>query len=346
MQIPESYIIEKFNTYNYRPKYNRHNNTYQAGCGICREGKSLKTKRRCFYIPKSNTIFCHNCGWSSNTLNWILHVTGKSFKDIANEVKEFVPDLEDILKENKDIPVDIECKTLPDNSINIFDESQVEYYKTNRILLKALKIVNDRRINSAINKPKQLYLSLTDRDHKNRLVIPFRDFEGNIVFFQSRSITKHDLDNKAKYISNIGAQKTLYGVDQLDYGIDTVYIFEGPINSFFCKNGIAVGGITKGDFMLTSKQQQQMTALKGMFKKFIWCLDSQWIDQTALDKSIKLLETGNKVFVWPKKYGTKFKDFNDICISNKINEIGHAFIQKNTFEGVEGILKLSECKPD
>ena len=65
----------------------------------------------------------------------------------------------------------------------------------------------------------------------------------------------------------------------------------------------------------------------------MWILDSQWVDQASLVKSETLLNQGERVFIWPEKFGRKFKDFNDIAI-----------IQKNTFEGLEGIVRLSEIK--
>jgi hypothetical protein len=73
-------------------------------------------------------------------------------------------------------------------------------------------------------------------------------------------------------------------------------------------------------------------------------LDSQWIDNASLTKSEALLLNGEKVFIWPEKFGTRFKDFNDIAIHCKVDEISAEYIQKNTFEGLEGVIKLSEIK--
>jgi hypothetical protein len=57
-----------------------------------------------------------------------------------------------------------------------------------------------------------------------------------------------------------------------------------------------------------------------------------------------LLHQGEKVFLWPEKYGKRFKDFNDIAMYCNINEITESFIQKNTCEGLTGIIKLAEIK--
>ena len=36
--------------------------------------------------------------------------------------------------------------------------------------------------------------------------------------------------------------------------------------------------------------------------------------------------------------------FNDIAIACKVDEIKWSFIEKNTFDGIEGIVRLSEIK--
>jgi hypothetical protein len=154
----------------------------------------------------------------------------------------------------------------------------------------------------------------------------------------------NDSKMKPKYISRIGAEKTLFNIDRISDDFKNVFIFEGPLNAFFTKNSVAVAGITdRGNATFTKRQQQQIDTVLRWYNK-IWVLDSQWIDNASLSKSEILLHNGEKVFVWPEKFGKKFKDFNDICIACKINEISHDFIQKNTFEGLEGIIRLANIK--
>ena len=149
---------------------------------------------------------------------------------------------------------------------------------------------------------------------------------------------------KPKYISRIGAEKTLFNIDRIDNSYKNVFIFEGPLNAFFTKNSVAVAGITdKGSATFTKRQQQQVDTVLRWYER-IWVLDSQWIDNASLSKSEILLQNGEKVFIWPEKFGKRFKDFNDICVACKINEVTHEFIQKNTFEGLEGIFRLANIK--
>lgn len=343
INIPEEYVVSKFFQYVYQPKFNRYNGTYQGGCCICREGDSLGKKRRFYYIPKKDILFCHNCGWSSKPLKWILEVTGKTFLEIVEDLKqndfETIPPVEEESK-----PVLIKSETLPTDCINLFDSSQINFYKDNDIVTKCLDLIKTRKLDVAVNRPKKLYISLNDKVHKNRLVIPFINELNNIEFYQTRGFLDKDLKTRPKYISKINAEKTLFNIDQVSSDHDTVYIFEGPINAFFTRNSVAVAGITdKSRTTFTPRQQSQIDNTLKWYNK-IWVLDSQWIDKASLSKTEILLKDGHTVFIWPEKYGKRFKDFNDICMSYNINEVKHNFIQKNSFNGVEGILRLSNLK--
>jgi len=341
MILPEEYIVEKFYTYGYQPKRNKYNKTYQCGCPICREGASLGVKRRCFYIPKNNNIFCHNCGWSSTPFRWILKVSGLTYIDLIEEVKKFdstnYTELKDVEIEKTYV-----APTLPDDAINLFDKTQVKFYKDNKVVVECLKLIKERRLHKAINKPKALFVSLKDKTHKNRLIIPFYNEKSEVVFYQSRTVLQSDNDNKSKYTSKIGSDKSLYGINNVIEDLNYVFLFEGPINAMFSKNGLAVAGISKGDHLFTETQQQQLTRFQ--FYTRIWVLDSQWIDNTSLVKTEKLLDKGETVFIWPAKYGKKLKDFNDIVMKYSLNEITPEFIIENSFTGLMGMVKLAEIK--
>lgn len=341
--IPREYVVLKFFELGYYPKTNKFNDTYQCSCPICREGKSLGKKRRCYYIPENDNIYCHNCGWSGKPFNWIREVSGKSDFEIIEEIKAFSPESNTALEEPNISKKNFKSSTLPVDCINLNDENQVSYYKGNDIVRICNQVILSRKLNTAINKPKNLYLSLTDRVHKNRLIIPFNNESSDIEFYQSRTILPSDGKIKPKYLSKIGAEKTLFNIDQVSSDHDTVYIFEGPLNAFFTKNSVAVAGITEGKQSFTPRQKQQLDSTLKFYEK-VWVLDSQWVDNASLSKSETLLKQDQRVFIWPEKFGTKFKDFNDIAIKCNINEINHNFLQKNTFEGLEGIIRLSEIK--
>jgi len=335
-ELPTDYVIAKFFELGFYPKHNRFNDTYQCSCPICKEGKSFGKKKRCFYIPENNLIYCHNCGWSSNPLKWIMRVSGMNYHDVCREISDESYDLLDIMSVDESIKIK-KTPSLPDDCINLFDNSQISYYSSNNIVQSAIKYLKDRRLDTAVNRPSSIYISLKDKIHKNRLVLPFKDISNQIIFYQSRKI--FDWDKNPSYLSKINADKSIFNIENVDmFNDDTIYMFEGPIDSCFVKNGVGVAGINSGIASFTPKQEEQLRGFK-LFDK-IWCLDSQYIDNTSKEKTLKLLENGEKVFIWPEKIGKKYKDFNEMCIDKKIDQVPIDFIKKNSQCGPSAILKF------
>ena len=234
-----------------------------------------------------------------------------------------------------DIPLPTKkLPSLPDDSINLSDPTQLEFYKTNDIVKTALAYIKSRRLNTAINKCN-FYISLKDYTHKNRLVIPFLDTEGNFIHYQSRRL--FEWDEKPNYLTKFNSDKSIFGIDRIDAVLDDVFIFEGPLDACFVRNGVAVAGINEGHHRFTPIQLEQLEELK-LFNK-IWVLDNQWVDKAARLKTQVLLEMGECVFIWPEKF-KRFKDFNEICVYLGKDEISHAFIRKNSSCGKSAVLKF------
>ena len=338
--IPEQYVVNVLYENIYKISYNKYNKSYNGCCPICKEGGSWGKKKRFYYIPDKELAYCHNCGYSKKALTFITEVTNKSLHEIINEVKEF--DIEILpIEEPKEVKKVID-KSLPEDCINLSDISQIEYYKDNTVVKTALQLIKDRKLNKGINKPKTFYISLKDVVHKNRLILPFYDENDDIIFYQSRGLTKKDLFERPKYLSKVGAERSLYGMQNINSNLDNVFIFEGPIDSYFVENGLATCGITeRSDKMFTSLQKEQINKLN-LYEK-IYVLDNQYCDKAALSKSIILADNNEKVFIWPKEL-KRFKDFNDICVAGNKDKIKPEFILKNTHSGLKAKLLLTEIK--
>ena len=341
INLPEEYIIQKYFQYVGSPKYNKYNKTYQGSCPICREGTSWLKKRRSFFIPKNNNIYCHNCGWSGSPYKWIREVTKLTYAEIKAELNEQSYSANFNIDKSESKPVNVEA--LPKDCINLFDKQQLEFYKTNKIVKISLKFLEKRNLFNAINKPRAFFISLTDFIHKNRAVIPFYNENGKIIWYQTRLIDGIETFSKERYISKINSEKSLFNINQINKDLDKIFIFEGPLNACFVKNGIAVAGIQeKSDILYTHKQSEQISNFP--FYDKIWVLDSQWIDNASKLKSLKLIEQNQKIFIWPEKFGKTFKDFNDIAVALNQNEISIDFIVKNTYQGIKAKLLLNQIK--
>jgi len=340
--IPEQYIVNVLYENVYKITYNKYNHTYNGCCPICREGDSWGKKKRFYYIPKKEITYCHNCGYSKKPLTFISDVTNKKLNEIIKEVKEFDIEIDDIIKKEEEVIKKEIDYSLPEDCINLFDNNQVEYYKDNSVVKEALHIIKSRRLDKAINKPEAFYVSLNDKVHKNRLVLPFYDNNRKIIFYQSRGLTKKDLFERPKYLSKMNSERSLYGIHNIDINEDNIFIFEGPIDSYFVTNGIATCGITENtNKMFTALQKEQINKLN--LHEKVYVLDNQYIDKAALNKSLILADSGENVFIWPKEL-RQFKDFNDICVVGKKDKIKPEFILKNTYSGLKAKLLLTRIK--
>jgi hypothetical protein len=272
-----------------------------------------------------------------STYDWVKEVCKLTDKEIFEELskKEFIVTDTPIEEEKKP---EIKVGTLPEDSINLSDANQVEFYKKEQGVRVALDYIKERKLDLACNKPKDFWVSVKDKIHKNRLVIPFYD-NGKIVYYQSRTIIEDTKKTFPKYLSKLNAQKTLFNIDNVDTSKEHYFVFEGPINACFCKNSIAVAGIQESSQRnFTTLQEQQLKRL--FLMKRVWVLDSQWKDSASRKKTKILLDQGETVFIWPKEYGTVFKDFNDIAIKLNLPEVSSRFILDNSYDKLKGNIKL------
>jgi len=294
-----------------------------------------------YFLVKDNVICCHNCGWYGSPLKWIQETGAISFNEIVSEVSELDYGIrEEITGEAPDKIIEI--PDLPADCINLFDSSQLRYHKNNQIVKKCLDVIASRRLDTAINRPKALYVSLVDKVHKNRLIIPF--YDGNkCTYYQSRGILPKDLQSRPKYLSKVGGNRGLFNFDQVSSDCSTVYILEGPLDSFFIKNSVAIAGIQEKSHTSLTKNQRDMLS-KHFLSSITWVLDSQWQDQASLSKTEVLIEQGSSVFIWPKSLGTKYKDINDICMGQTLDSIPRKLINEYTFRGLKAKLALSKVK--
>jgi CHC2 zinc finger len=338
--VPEQYVIENFYRCVSQPSYNKYTNTYNGSCPFCKEGKSFGKKTRFFYIPEKELCYCHNCGYSKKAFNFLLDVTGKPFNEIITEIKKLDNTEVPIIKE--EIVEKVHTPSLPDDCINLSDENQLKFHNTSPVVSICLNLLKKRRLNTAINRPKTFYLSLTDKVHKNRLVLPFYDVNGDIIHYQTRTLLPADERIKPKYLSKVKSEKSLYGVHNIDPNLEYVFIFEGPIDSYFIKNGLAVCGIAEDSSRTFTPLQQKQIGQLASYKK-IWCLDNQWNDNASLKKSSILLDNGETIFIWPEEL-KDFKDVNEYCISKGLDSINPEMVLKNAYSGLKGKLILTNIK--
>ncbi len=327
MELNQEFLIEIFYTHCKRPIHKKFQNVYNAECPVCKEGKSSGRSRRLFYFPNKQYLYCHNCSKSWRPLEWVKEVSSMTVGEILTKNAQKIGQTVNTatksvaLISNKPIP------DLPESSIEITDQQQFDFYKENKYIRLALQYCEERRLLTAVNSCNKFFVSLEDRAHKNRLIIPFFNQNKKVVCYQTRSLTQNQFP---KYLTKFG-EKELFNIDNVREEIPYIFVFEGPIDSMFVKNGVAIASLSP-----TEKQLQHLNTF--FSHELIYVFDNDKNNKQTEKKIEKHINSNKRVFVWPKEF-LKFKDFNEICCSLNIDEIPWSFVVKNSLIGTEALIK-------
>ena len=173
-----------------------------------------------------------------------------------------------------------------------------------------------------VNTQKPTFTNV-NRDHP-RVIIPFIDENGEWFGFQGRSL---DVKEKLRYITVMldDSRTKVFGLDRVNFK-KTVYITEGPFDSLFIDNAIAMAGADIDWKLIDNKDA-------------VFVFDNERRNPEIIKRMSKVIDKGYEVVIWPTHLVEK--DLNDMTIS------GHnvqSLVEFNTYDGLEAHVKLSEWK--
>ena len=304
-------------------------------CPQCGDSQKSKSKARGYVYRKKTDLFfkCHNCGTGQSVGNLIkdldpfLHKqyimerykageTGKrksktpefKFETPTFKLKETeidLPSIESLPKEHY-ARVYCEGRTIPQQFMNkIFYAEDF----------------------------KEWALSVCQIDYSNlmgkepRLVIPFFDKDNQLIGAQGRALQ----ESKVRYVTvkvHEDAPK-VFGLERWNSDQHT-YLVEGPIDSFFLPNCLAMAGADMSDLTLIDKDKTTLI------------FDNEPRNFQIVKSMIRFLKNGWKIVVWPNSITCK--DINDMvltCIKDaRLVEI----INTNTYSGQRGEWEVQSWK--
>ena len=294
---------------------------YNFRCPICGDSQKNKNKTRgYFYVVKNNTNFkCHNCGASLSLNNFLKKIDSTLYKQYTLEKfkeghtgKSFVVDEPNFVFKK---PVFKTKIVLPlCNEV----ESSRTYLQNRRI--DPRKFYYAENFKEFCNTYKKVF-SNTNVD-ESRIIIPLYQ-EKKLIGFQGRSL----VPNSVKYITVMlddDAPK-IYGLDAIDKELP-VYVVEGPFDSTFIDNSVALCG-SDGD----------LGHLKGSDTILVY--DNEPRNREIVRRIGRCIERNQKVVIWPSNIIEK--DINDMVLA------GHdvmSMIKLNTYSGLEAKLKFNTWK--
>jgi len=294
---------------------------YNFRCPICGDSKKNKSKTRGYlYAVKANTNFkCHNCGASMSLNNFLKHVdpavhkqyvmekfkeghTGRSFVTEEPEFKFEAPKFKKKLKLPKASENPKSSGYLTARKLNPDNFYYAEHFK---------KFVNSL-------KP-----TFDDTKHdEERIIIPLY-YEKNLIGLQGRSINP----NPVKYITVMlddDAPK-IYGLDTIRRDAP-VYITEGPFDSTFIRNAIAMCGA-------------DLDISRWGISNPVWIYDNEPRNREITNRISKTIDSGQSVVIWPESIDDK--DINDMVMNGLDVQ---SVIESNTYSGLEAKLKFTTWK--
>ena len=294
---------------------------YNFRCPICGDSQKNKSKTRGYlYSVKADVNFrCHNCGASmtlSNFLKTIDPVIHKQyvferFKDGHTGRGTVVEDP----KFNFETPIFKKTIDLPRASEIPIAKKYLEKRK-----LDATKFYFAEKFQQWVNSHKQTFDTI-HRD-ESRIIIPLY-YKKDLVGVQGRSLGP----NSVKYITTIFYDEApkIYGLDDIRTR-DSVYITEGPFDSTFLRNSIAMCG-ADGDVG------------KWGVSTPVWVYDNEPRSKEITTRISNTIAKGESVVIWPNQI--KEKDINDMVLA------GHdvqSIVESNIYKGLEANLKFNTWK--
>jgi|TARA_B100001964_G_C14106627_1_gene541852 predicted RNA-binding Zn-ribbon protein involved in translation (DUF1610 family) len=297
-------------------------NLYNFRCPLCGDSQKQKSKARgYFYGVKADVNFkCHNCGASMTFSSFLKELDStmhrqyvlEKFKDghtgKASVVEE--PKFEfkkPVFKKKLDLP---KASEVPDAK---------EYL--DRRKLDSTKFYYTDKFREWTNTQKQTF-DYVGKDER-RIIIPMYNEKNNLIGFQGRSLDS----NSVKYITimlNEGSPK-IYGLNTIDRK-SKVYVVEGPFDSNFLSNSVALCG-SDGD----------VVCLEGSSIVFVY--DNEPRNKEIVARIDRCIERGDSVVIWPNN--VKEKDINDMVLSgHNVQEM----VESNTYHGLEAKLKFTTWK--
>ena len=294
---------------------------YNFRCPICGDSQKNKSKTRGYlYSVKADVNFrCHNCGASmtlSNFLKVIDPVIHKQY--VFERFKDGHTGRGTVVEEPKfnfETPIFKKSIDLPRASEIPIAKKYLEKRK-----LDATKFYFAEKFQQWVNSHKQTFDTI-HRD-ESRIIIPLY-YKKDLVGVQGRSLGP----NSVKYITTIFYDEApkIYGLDDIRTR-DSVYITEGPFDSTFLRNSIAMCG-ADGDVG------------KWGVSNPVWVYDNEPRSKEITTRISDTIDRGDNVVIWPNQI--KEKDINDMVLA------GHdvqSIVESNIYKGLEANLQFNTWK--
>ena len=319
-------------------------NTLNHRCNYCGDSQKNPHKARGFHfvIEQSFVYKCHNCGKSTSS----VHFLKDHFPVIHKEyLKEYLQE-KGVKPRVQKMPSSNSFKFTPKKEI--LNKNDIMSEENLKILMKpcsevavARKYLEDRKIpsehySSLYYTPTPQNLSFLSDKYKDRvlgtdprIILPFYDESGELIGLSGRAINNSPLRYLTmRFQDDLPLIFNLHKVDKTK----TIFVTEGPIDSLFLPNSIAVAG---SDFKKIDDVIKENAVL---------IYDNEPRNREILKKLSEVIDLGYAVCIWNDKRVNGLKDINEMILNGLTIDEVLSIIEKCTFSGLSAKTKFMEYK--
>ena len=309
--------------------------TFNCRCIICGDSrKKVRKARGYFFANKGKMMYkCFNCDASMYFSTFLKTIDSELSNQYSFEAyTEGKP-----LSSNAEPEVKFEQPVFKQKEERLLDKllDRVDTLDSNH---EAVLFCNSRKIPKEkfdkiyfINSIKNI-VQLNDKYKESikteepRIVFPFYDEEGLLTAVTCRALRGEAL----RYITvKVSDNKPLiFGLDAVNKNKD-VYVVEGPIDSLFLENAVAISGTSLDKINATTINKE----------KIVVVFDNQPRNKEVCKIVEKTINQGYKVVVWPQSITEK--DINEMIL---VGKDVRSIIAKNVYSGLEAKAKFMGWK--
>lgn len=320
---------------------------WNFACPVCGDSVSNKSKSRGYIFQIKNELAykCHNCGLSTNFGNILKRVNHRLYDEyVLERYKENASkytdhsDVSKFVNDTKPAPI-LEWEDEKLSSLDRLDSLDMSH--------PAVKYVIDRNIpeehwdklyftphfKKFVNTTKPKFEEPIQGEHP-RMIIPFFKENGKMFAFQGRA---YGNEQPKYYTIKVDEQvEKIYGIDRIQRVLNNtnhkpIYMVEGPIDSLFLPNSLAVAGASFNTPFVRS-----------LGDDVVIVMDNEPRNKEIVKQLEGYIDAGYKVCMFPETI--EEKDINDMIMSGKTSEEIVDLINKNTFKGMEAKLKFTKWR--
>ena len=304
-------------------------NLYTFRCPYCGDSQKNKNKTRGYiYKHKNDHNFkCHNCGASKSFTNFLKDQDVGLYDEYVME--RYKSGLTGRASNTPNPVIHSSKQNFKKKDFNLPRISELNISHPAKIYLQKRQIPDKllrefyfcERFKQWTNTQKQMFDD--EENDESRIIIPLKDKKG-IFGFQGRALNPK---SKLRYITvmlNDDSPK-IYGLDKIDYS-EPIYIVEGPFDSTFIKNAVAMCG-----------SDVDIRTLG--WSDYIYVFDNEPRNKQICDRISRTIDHGDKVVIL--KPEIKEKDLNDMVLAGlNVQEV----VRSNIYHGLNAKVKFNGSK--